>query len=101
VLVSEKKFSHFLIKGEKTKTKQNKKIPSSNAIQFQLVLQHPVLVLLLSHQRKRKTKQNKKRVWRESCECLSEAAIHLPPTVSHLLLEALFMQISVMSFTLT
>jgi hypothetical protein len=49
-----------------------KEIPSSNAIQFQ------------SHQRK------KKGVWRQLCECLSEAVSHLPPTVSHLLLQALF-----------
>jgi hypothetical protein len=71
-------------RGKKQKTKQN--IPSSNAIQFQLVLQHAVLVQLLSHQRKRK---RKKRVWRQFCECLSEALPHLPATVSLLLLEAL------------
>jgi hypothetical protein len=47
VLVSEKKFCLFLIK-------RGKKISSSNAIQFQLVLQHPVLVLSLSHQKTRK-----------------------------------------------
>jgi hypothetical protein len=47
---------------------------------------------------KQKQKQNKqKRVWRQPCECLSEAAAHLPPTVSQLLLQALFMQISGMS----
>jgi hypothetical protein len=28
-------------------------------------------------------------VWRQFCECLSEAAAHLPATVSQLLLEAL------------
>jgi hypothetical protein len=43
----------------KNKTKQNKKIPSSNVVQFQLALQHPVLVLMLSHQRKRKTTTKK------------------------------------------
>jgi hypothetical protein len=37
-----------------------------------------------SHQRK------KNGVWRPVCECLSEAAAHLPPTVSQLLLQALF-----------
>jgi hypothetical protein len=40
---------------------------------------------LLSHQRKRE----KKRVWRQLCECLSEAAANLPAAVSLLLLEAL------------
>jgi hypothetical protein len=68
----------------KSKTKQTKNIPSSNAIQFQLVLQH---LVLLSHQRKKK---KRRRVWRQLCECLSEAAAHLPPSVSHLLLQALF-----------
>jgi hypothetical protein len=66
----------------KNKTKQN--IPNSNAIQFHLLLQHAVLVQSLSHQRKRK-----KRVWRQFCECLSEAVAHVPTTVSQLLLEAL------------
>jgi hypothetical protein len=66
VLVSEKKFCHCLIKGEKTNKKttknKNKQIPSSNGIQFLLVLQHPVLVLSLSHQRTRKTtKTNRKK----------------------------------------
>jgi hypothetical protein len=49
-----------------------KKLPSSNAIQFQ------------SHQKK------KNGVWKQLCECLPEAAAHLPPTVSQLLLQALF-----------
>jgi hypothetical protein len=52
---------------------------------------------LLSHQRKRE----KKRVWRQFCEWLSEAAAHLSASVSLLLLEALFMQISGVSLTLT
>jgi hypothetical protein len=54
-------------------------------MQFQLVLQHAVLIQSLSHQRKRK----KKMVWRQLCECLSEAVAHLPTAVSQLLLEAL------------
>jgi hypothetical protein len=33
--------------------------------------------------------REKKRVWRQYCECLSEAVAHLPATVSQLLLEAL------------
>jgi hypothetical protein len=49
---------------------RGKKIPSSNAIQFQ------------SHQRK------KNGVWRQLCECLSEDAAHLPPIVCQLLLQA-------------
>jgi hypothetical protein len=76
-------FSHQRGKTKKLKNKNLKKIRSSNAIQFQLVLQH---LLLLSHQRKRKKKR--KGVWRQLCEHLSEAVAHLPPTVGHLLLQA-------------
>jgi hypothetical protein len=81
-------------KGKKTENKTNKNqnqnktkqnIPSSNAIQFHLILQHAALVQLLCHQRKRK----RNNVWRQFCECLSEAVALLPPTVSQLLLEAL------------
>jgi hypothetical protein len=71
----------FSSKGKKQRTKIIK-IPRSNAIQFQLVLQH---LVVLSHQRKKK-----KGVWRQLCECLSQATTHLPPTVNHLLLQALF-----------
>jgi hypothetical protein len=42
-----------------------------------------------------------KSVWRQFCESLSEAVAHLPAAVSLLLLEALFMQISGVSLTLT
>jgi hypothetical protein len=45
--------------------------------------------------------ERKKRVWRQCCECLSEAVAHLPAAVSLLLLEALFMQISGVSLILT
>jgi hypothetical protein len=69
-------------KQKQKKTKQS--TPSSNAIHFQLILQHAVLIQSLSHQRKRK-----KKVWRQFCECLSEAAVHLPAAVNQLLLEAL------------
>jgi hypothetical protein len=84
--VSVKQFCRFLIKREKnTKAKNNNKnIPSSKAIHFQVVLQHPVL---LSHHIKMK---KKKGVWRHLCECLSDSAANLLPTVSHLLLQALF-----------
>jgi hypothetical protein len=95
-------------KGKKPiKTKQTSKqtktqnIPSSNAVQFQYIFQCEVVVQS-SHQRKRKEKIKKKRgVWRSFCECVSGAAAHLPTAVSLLLLEALFMQISGVSLTLT
>jgi hypothetical protein len=57
---------------------------------------------MLSHQRGKKKSQGqmqysfslikgkRNRVWRQLCECLSEAAGHLPPTVSQLLLQTLF-----------
>jgi hypothetical protein len=50
----------------------------------------------LSHQKKRE-----KNVWRPFCEWLSEAVAHLPAAFSLLLLEALFIQISGVSLTLT
>jgi hypothetical protein len=34
--------------------------------------------------------EKKKRIWRQFCECLSEAVAHLPTAISQLLLEALF-----------
>jgi hypothetical protein len=52
---------------------------------------------LLSHQRKKE----KTSVWRQFCEWLSEAVACLPAAISLLLLEALFMQISGVSLTLT
>jgi hypothetical protein len=48
-----------------------------------------------------KRKKEKKRVWRQFCAWLSEAVAHLPTAVILLLLEALFMQISGVSLTLT
>jgi hypothetical protein len=48
-----------------------------------------------------KEEREKKKVWRQVCECLFEAVAHLPTAVSLLLLEALFMQISAVSLTLT
>jgi hypothetical protein len=45
--------------------------------------------------------RGKKRVWRQVCEWLSVAVAFLPAAVSLLLLEALFMQISGVSLTLT
>jgi hypothetical protein len=46
-------------------------------------------------------KKKKKEFWRQFCEYLSEAVAHLPTAISLLLLEALFMQISGVSLTLT
>jgi hypothetical protein len=45
--------------------------------------------------------REKKKKRRQFCEWLSEAVVHLPAAVSLLLLEALFMQISGVSLTLT
>jgi hypothetical protein len=83
------------VKNKKQKTKQTKapnkskqNVPSSNAIQFQLELQHAILVQSLPHQRQREKKE-RKRVWGQFFECLSEASAHLLTTVSQILLEAL------------
>jgi hypothetical protein len=38
-------------------------------------------------------RREKKKVWRQFCEWLSEAVTHVPAAASLLLLEALFMQI--------
>jgi hypothetical protein len=37
-----------------------------------------------------KGREKKKGVWRQLCECLSQTVAHLPSTVIHLLLQALF-----------
>jgi hypothetical protein len=50
---------------------------------------------------KEEKKKKKKRVWRQFCEWLSEAVVHLAAAVSLLLLETLFMQISGVNLTLT
>jgi hypothetical protein len=88
-------------RGKKTrktkKTKMPQSVPSSNTIHFQEVFQYAGVVLLLSHRRK----TEKETVWRQLCECLSEAAAHLPTAVSLLWLHALFMQVSGVSLTLT
>jgi hypothetical protein len=65
------------------------------------VFQHVGVPWLFSHQRKREKKKERERVWRQVCECLSEALAHLPAVVSLLLLEVLFMQIPGVSLTLT
>jgi hypothetical protein len=82
-----------------------------------LVLQYPVLVLVSSSSSVIVTSKGKRKypkfkcntvsegkkngVWRQLCECLSEAAAHLPPTVSQLLLQALFIADLKSEFTLT
>jgi hypothetical protein len=50
-------------RGKKQKNQKNKteNIPSSNAVEFQEVFQHAVVVQLLSHPRKRKRKKKKKK----------------------------------------
>jgi hypothetical protein len=77
---------HCLIKGEKNKTKQNKNPKfKCHTVSVSPSAYSPTSVVVSSKEQKKK-----KRVWRLLCECLSEAAAHLPPTVSHLLLQALF-----------
>jgi hypothetical protein len=74
----------------KIPTKQNKqkrtKYPKFKCCSVS-VSQHEAVVQSLSHQREIKGK--KKRVWRQFCECPSEAVAHLPAIVSQLFLEAL------------
>jgi hypothetical protein len=86
-------------KGENqpNKTKNTTKCPKFKCNTVSVIFPHACVVRLLSHQRKRE----KKRVWRQFCEWLSGAVAHLPAAVSLLLLEALFMQISGVSLTLT
>jgi hypothetical protein len=68
-------------------TKQNIKYPKfkCNIVSVSPSASSPSSVVVSS-----KEEEKKKKVWRQFCECLSEAAAHLPSTVSHLLLEALF-----------
>jgi hypothetical protein len=86
-------------------TKQNKQTNKNPKFKCNTVSVSPSASspgsVLVSSKEEKKQKKKKKKVWRQLCDCLSEAAAHLPPTVSHLLLQALFMQISAMSLTLT
>jgi hypothetical protein len=102
-------FCHCLIKGEKTTTKNpnnqstTKQINPKfkcNTLSVSPSASSPNSVVVSSKDKENRKKQ-KRRVWRQLCERLSEAATQLPPTVSLLLLQALFMQLSGMSFTLT
>jgi hypothetical protein len=69
-------------KGKKQKNKSKKK---KSQVQMEYSFFSPHHLVVLSHQRKKK-----KGVWRQLCECLSQATTHLPPTVNHLLLQAVF-----------
>jgi hypothetical protein len=96
-VVSQKYFCHCLIKGDKNKTKKPQKCPrfKCNTISVSFSACRCSSVAVSSKVGR------KKRVWRQFCEWLSEAAAHLPIAVSLLLLEALFMQVSGVSLTLT
>jgi hypothetical protein len=108
VLVSEKKFCCCLIKWEKTNKQTKNPTPNQiksnhpkfkcNTVSVSPSASSPTSVVVSSKEEKNK---QTKRVWGQLCECLSAAAAHLSPTVRCLLLQALFMQISEMSFTLT
>jgi hypothetical protein len=101
-MVSQKQFCCCFIKGEKKpKTKQNKKNTTKcpkfkcNTVSVSFSACRYSSVVVSSKE------ERKKKVWRQFCEWLSESAAHLSAAVSLLLLEALFMQISGMSLTLT
>jgi hypothetical protein len=99
----------FSSKGKKTRnnkikqncTKQTNKNPTKcpkfkcNKVSVSFLACRCSLVVVSSKEGRKKI------VWRQFCECLSEAVAHLPAAVSLLLLEALFMQISGVSLTLT
>jgi hypothetical protein len=76
---------------KQNKTTQNKKKPTKcpnfkcNTVSVSFSACRYSLVVVSSKV------ERKKRVWRQVCELLSEAAAHLPTVVSLLLLEALFM----------
>jgi hypothetical protein len=78
-------------KKQKTKTKQINPKFKCNTLSVSPSASNPSSVVVSS--KNKRNKQTKKRVWRQLCECLSEAVAHLPPTVSQLLLWALFMQL--------
>jgi hypothetical protein len=59
-----------------------------NTVSVSLSASNPISVIVsLKEERNKETK--KKRVWRQLCERLSEAAAHLPAAVSLLLLQTL------------
>jgi hypothetical protein len=79
----------FLSKGKKQKTKELKKNNNlkfkCNTVSVSPSASSPSSVIVSSRKRKKI-----KGVWRQLCECLPEAVAHLPPTVSQLLQQALF-----------
>jgi hypothetical protein len=85
-----KSFCHCLIQEEntkiKTKNKQLKKNPKfkCNTVSVSPSASSPSFVIVPSKE------EEKKKIWRQLCECLSEAVAHLLPNVSQLLLQGLF-----------
>jgi hypothetical protein len=77
------------MKGEKTKEQRTKATTKYSMFKCNTVSVSPSAsgVVVSSKEEKKK---KRKGVWRQLCECLSEAVTHLPPTVSYLLLQALF-----------
>jgi hypothetical protein len=77
-------------------TKQTKK-KNNNTTKYPKFKCNTVSVSLSAHScssvivsfMEEKKKKEKKSVWKQFCECLSEAEAHLPAIVSQLLLEAL------------
>jgi hypothetical protein len=83
--------SHQRAKNQnQTKTKQKNPKFKCSTVSVSPSAFSPSSVVVSSREEKNK----KKRVWKQLCECVPEAVAHLPPTVSQLLLQALFMQIS-------
>jgi predicted transcriptional regulator len=95
-IVSQKYFCRCLIKGEKEpKKSEHHKVFKCHTVSVSFSACRCRLFVVSSKE------ERKKRVWRQLCEWLSEAVAYLPAAVSQLLLEALFMQISRVSLTLT
>jgi hypothetical protein len=100
-MVSQKYFCCCLIKGENLPPPKNKnttKCPKfkCNTVSVRFSACRCSLVVVSS-----KEERKKRRVWRQLFDCLFEAVAHLPTAVSLPLLEALFLQISGVSLTVT
>jgi hypothetical protein len=72
------------MKEEKNKTKKKNPKLKCNTVSVIPSSSSPSSVIVSSKE------EEKKRVWRQLCECLFESVAHMHPTVSHLLLQALF-----------
>jgi hypothetical protein len=68
-------------KEKNQKNRNTTKFPKFRCNTVTVSFQHAGVLWLLSHQRKT---GKKKRVWRQLCECLSEAAAHPPAAVTQL-----------------